>query len=199
MPYGFNDDKSKYDLPDALTEEHEQLLVDVAGKADAKHTHSASDITSGTLPIANGGTGSTSAADACNAIGAVSTSGYDNGGDLNNATMPGFYTYYNTTKNAPVGSLGVVYVCRRGDYISQLAVNNFNESDGGRIWVRSKTNAGAWTAWERVVNNASAVAIYSVYNAYDKDHFLTPSVSEYNSLILAGWTGDGIKFYAITK
>lgn len=153
----------------------------------------------GVTPIANGGTGSTSASGACNAIGAVSTSGYDSGGDLNNATVPGFYLYNNTDKNIPIASLGVVYVCRRGDYISQLAVNNLNGSNGGRIWVRSKTGTGAWTAWERIINDASAVAIYSLYNPYDKDHFLTPSVSEYNSLISAGWSGDGIKFYAITK
>ena len=40
------------------------LQTDVAGKADKVHTHSASDITSGTLPIANGGTGTTTAKDA---------------------------------------------------------------------------------------------------------------------------------------
>ena len=35
----------------------------IAGKADKSHTHSASDITSGVLPVANGGTGATNAAD----------------------------------------------------------------------------------------------------------------------------------------
>ena len=39
------------------------LKTSVAGKADKVHTHSAGDITSGTLPIANGGTGVTSQAD----------------------------------------------------------------------------------------------------------------------------------------
>ena len=37
------------------------LKTSVAGKADKAHTHSAGDITSGTLPIANGGTGATTA------------------------------------------------------------------------------------------------------------------------------------------
>lgn len=37
------------------------LKTSVAGKADKEHTHSAGDITSGTLPIANGGTGATDA------------------------------------------------------------------------------------------------------------------------------------------
>ena len=37
------------------------LKTSVAGKADKVHTHGAGDITSGTLPIANGGTGATTA------------------------------------------------------------------------------------------------------------------------------------------
>jgi len=39
------------------------------------HTHSASDITSGTLSLARGGTGATSASSACSNIGALPTSG----------------------------------------------------------------------------------------------------------------------------
>ena len=39
------------------------LKTSVAGKADKAHTHSTGDITSGTLPIANGGTGVTTQAD----------------------------------------------------------------------------------------------------------------------------------------
>ena len=39
------------------------LKTSVAGKADKVHTHSAGDITSGTLPIANGGTGVTTQGD----------------------------------------------------------------------------------------------------------------------------------------
>ena len=44
------------------------LKTSVAGKADKVHTHSAGDITSGTLPIANGGTGATDAADGFNTL-----------------------------------------------------------------------------------------------------------------------------------
>lgn len=40
------------------------LKTSVAGKADKAHTHSASDITSGILPIANGGTGASNGQDA---------------------------------------------------------------------------------------------------------------------------------------
>ena len=44
------------------------LKTSVAGKADKVHTHSASDITSGTLPIVNGGTGATDAAGGFNTL-----------------------------------------------------------------------------------------------------------------------------------
>lgn len=44
-----------------------------AGKADASHTHSASDITSGTLSIARGGTGATTAAAALTNLGLTAT------------------------------------------------------------------------------------------------------------------------------
>lgn len=41
----------------ANTSDISALKTSVAGKSDTGHTHSAGDITSGTLPIANGGTG----------------------------------------------------------------------------------------------------------------------------------------------
>ena len=44
------------------------LQTSVAGKADTEHKHSADDITSGTLPVANGGTGQTTANAAANAF-----------------------------------------------------------------------------------------------------------------------------------
>lgn len=45
MPYGFNDDKSKYDL--------QEILDEVDGKANASHTHNAGDITGGNLSVGN--------------------------------------------------------------------------------------------------------------------------------------------------
>ena len=47
----------------ANTSDISALKTSVAGKADKVHTHGAGDITSGTLPIANGGTGVTTQAD----------------------------------------------------------------------------------------------------------------------------------------
>lgn len=52
----------------ANTSDITALKTSVAGKADKVHTHSAGDITSGTLPIANGGTGATDAASGFNTL-----------------------------------------------------------------------------------------------------------------------------------
>lgn len=71
MAYGFNSDKSKFDIDSAVTD----LTAMIATKADAGHKHSASDITSGTLSVARGGTGHTTLQATRNAMGLGNTSG----------------------------------------------------------------------------------------------------------------------------
>ena len=70
MAFGFNGDRSKYDLQGLL----ESLTNLINGKADVGHTHAASDIDSGTFTIAQGGTGAISAEAARSNLGAASTS-----------------------------------------------------------------------------------------------------------------------------
>ena len=48
---------------------------DLAQKAEKTHQHSAADITSGTLPVARGGTGQTTAAGIRNTLGLGNTTG----------------------------------------------------------------------------------------------------------------------------
>lgn len=90
MPYGFNEDKSKFDL---------------SQKADASHTHDAGDITSGeipaarigslpaskitsgTLPIARGGTNAATAAAARTSLGATSRRTITSGNATTNDVM----------------------------------------------------------------------------------------------------------------
>ena len=52
-------------IPTGLIEKINGLIDDIAGKAASSHNHSAGDITSGTLAIANGGTGATTTEQAC--------------------------------------------------------------------------------------------------------------------------------------
>lgn len=71
MAYGFNEDKSKFELDVAFGE----LNVNINQKADAAHTHSAEDITDGTLAVARGGTGQASLQALRNAAGLGNTTG----------------------------------------------------------------------------------------------------------------------------
>lgn len=68
MPYGFNDDRSKYDLTELL-----DAVGDAAGdiqqlQADVEAAHNASNITSGQVGLSHGGTGKATAKAAQNAM-----------------------------------------------------------------------------------------------------------------------------------
>ena len=68
MPYGFNDDRSKYDLAELL-----DAVEDAAGdiqqlQADVEAAHNASNITSGQVGLSHGGTGKATAKAAQNAM-----------------------------------------------------------------------------------------------------------------------------------
>lgn len=71
--------------------------------AEAAHSHPASDITSGILPITRGGTGGGSAQDACNALGAMRKAGGTFSGIVYFAN--GTSCYINATGDAALRSL----------------------------------------------------------------------------------------------
>lgn len=71
MPFGFNEDKSKFDLDKMI----DQFLSLVSGKANNGHTHSASDVTDGVLAVERGGTGHDTLQALRNAVGLGDTTG----------------------------------------------------------------------------------------------------------------------------
>ena len=131
--------------------------------AAASHDHAASNITSGTLGVARGGTGATSALAAITALGGwshlskgtsiASTAAAPK--DLNTYTTPGVYYSANadesaTIANAPTSSTGFkLHVLQNysANYKFQLVI-----SGGETLYYRSSTNSGntTWSNWKRL-------------------------------------------------
>lgn len=126
-------------------------------KANGSHTHSADDIASGTLPVAKGGTGATSASAAITALGGPDITGQgthipDNT-DLNTIVTPGTYKSQSaadsaTMPNAPWTSAGFKLFVVQGHWVD--AVKQIVLGDQ-TLYIRSTTTAThanpTWTAW----------------------------------------------------
>ena len=141
---------------------HGHPWADVTGKPTAfppsAHGHSAADVTVGTLPLARGGTGGSSAQAACDSLMAASMGAkrvVPANADLNAYKTPGSYTCNadanaKTLANCPTGGISfhmiVDQVLGHGTYLSQT-IRQYNANI---VWMRVSTNAGAsWGAWQR--------------------------------------------------
>lgn len=113
----------------------------------------------------------------------------------------GVYTFTPATTGRPVDSYGYCVTVSSGNggaysyWRHQVAIVN-----GDGIYTRECINPGAgasWTSWRRMTYYDRAVTnIYRLRNPYSGVYLYTPSSSEYNSLISAGWSGEGTNFYA---
>lgn len=122
-------------------------------KANASHNHSAANITSGTLGVARGGTGCTTAKQAGKALvpgffEPETISGSDN---LNDYTAPGFYFVAQGTTNAPAGApntAGFLLVFRHSsNSVGQLFISMGTGASGEqKVWFRLKI-ASNWNSW----------------------------------------------------
>lgn len=136
--------------------------------AAAKHSHAASDITSGTLavdrlptiPLSKGGTGATSAATARTALGVqnpptapvVLTN--QNLNSYNTEEQCGYYYSAggNTVSNKPSGvdHFGIWMMRTAGGVFTQILYDNSN-----KIWTRSYSNS-SWSSWTALVRTTDA-------------------------------------------
>lgn len=83
-------------------------------------------------------------------------------------------------------------------------VSNVNNAVPGTYTVvYTVTNKlGNTTKVTRTVNVVSEIqgtTVYRLYNQFSGEHFYTASLSEYNGLVAAGWTGEGKGFSAATS
>lgn len=112
----------------------------IAGKADSSHNHSASDITSGTLPITRGGTDASTAAAA--------------------RTNLGFSYGTSVPTSAPVTGNGAVFFCQ--DSGSPLSIAN--GGTGGATQDAARTNLGLPTQDKRLLTICSGTRLVSDSN-----------------------------------
>lgn len=138
--------------------------------AAAKHSHAASDITSGTLavdrlptiPLSKGGTGATSAATARTALGVQNPITAANA--LTNQNLNSYNTlqqcgwYYagggNTVTSKPSG------VDHFGMFVMQTASGAFTQilyDNSNKIWTRSYSDS-SWSSWTALVRTTDTIA-----------------------------------------
>jgi hypothetical protein len=113
----------------------------------------------------------------------------------------GVNTFTPATTGRPTDGYGYCVTVSSGNggtysyWRHQVAIVN-----GSGIYTRECINPGAgasWTSWRRMTYYDRAVtSIYRLRNPYSGFYLYTSSSSEYNSLISAGWSGEGTNFYA---
>ena len=141
------------------------------GAAESNHTHSTSDITSGTLPIARGGTNATSASTALSNLGGVPTTRTINSKalssditlgvtdigaasyevkyeeDFNNMKTPGLYTMV-VGSNKPTENMCHSLIVNRSydqnDFVQQIAI----EESTYEVYMRYCSDT-SWSSWKK--------------------------------------------------
>ena len=127
-----------------------EINTKLNGKSNTGHTHGASDITSGTLALARGGTGATTALDAYRIL---SDRGYVSAAADWNTLTAGVWVVaqdkWTANKNQPEGaySYGNVIVTNNGSNISQIYIAHCQ----GQLWFRERFGSdNVFVPWECV-------------------------------------------------
>ena len=133
--------------------------------ASLSHTHSASDINSGTLTIARGGTGATNASSAANSLGVATLltgTSITDGADLNNYTTVGNYCCGQSADavgltNCPTQvafTMKVFYANGSNRYIGQEITEYSTGVKHYRLYYKDNNT---WGGWESTYSTASPV------------------------------------------
>ena len=144
----------------------------------SSHNHDAGNITSGTLPIARGGTGATSDYTAYHELfyrGAVS--------DANTCLKRGLYNFSTAATNIPgpangTGSYGCIETIIANDIAEGVAIGGSTSSSWvwqlgwntsyENMYIRRSVNAGAFTAWKKMWLEGDLItgAVWNDYAEY---------------------------------
>lgn len=153
----------------------------IVGAAPASHSHDASGINSGVLPIVRGGTGGATAAAARTSLRTPAIGVINSGVDLNTILESGMYRIQDTHPNMPAGVAYGQLIVSKGegsDTIVQIACPYTD----GSMYRRSSWGSGAnWTAWRRIlvegINNAAiGLMAYPVGSIYMSTSATSPTI-----------------------
>lgn len=165
-----------------------EINTKLNGKSNTGHTHGAADITSGTLALARGGTGATTALDAYRIL---SERGYVSADADWNTLTAGVWVVaqekWTANKNQPEGaySYGNVVVTNNGSNISQIYIAHSQ----GQLWFRERFgNGNDFAQWACVsvsghTHTKAQVGLGNVDNTADS----AKSVNYANSAGAVAW------------
>lgn len=165
----------------------------LSGKyAPASHQHVATDITSGTLPIARGGTGATSASAALSNLGALSTGGGTLSGSLNFSNSSSWITpYLLAFKNADPNSNPTYPYTGFYQWGNEWQVN---ARDANNTWAKNvmaiNLDTGVATFYAVPTVGGSPLALKSDIPIGDGNLTLKPASGEGGQILLEASTAD---------
>ncbi len=123
-----------------------KLTTELAKKANTNHSHNATDIANGTMPIARGGTGATTASTALSNLGGFPTAGGTITGNTTiqgNLTLKGLNSNYGNKIN--FGDGDYVHISEPTDDNMEIKANNVNFVVSGNITQNGNKIGGAMT------------------------------------------------------
>lgn len=160
--------------------------------ASTTHKHSASDVNSGTLPIARGGTGGTTLLEASSSLGfpsLVKASYISKNTDLDTMGTPGTYYCYpssdvKTLVNCPTENAFIMYIEGKGiQGTSQKYSSQIIRDNNGNVYIRSlRVGTDTSVSWKCIAGGDININNFKFYGAHNVSNEFTTNILFYDSL-----------------
>ena len=159
--------------------------------ASTTHKHSASDVNSGTLPIARGGTGGTTLLEASTSLGfpsLVKASYIPNNTDLDTMVTPGTYYCYpssdaKTLVNCPTESAFIMYIEDKGiQGSSQKYFRQTIRTNEGTVYQRLLRSSDSGVSWIAIAGKEIELGYRNFLGVHNTTYRLGTIIYLYDSL-----------------